>query len=309
MATTIRRSNNNDGLNVGNGTGFRIPPVVIVIVLSLCWNIFKAQIKNWYASTGTATSRSSSSGNDDGITLTDLLASGQVIPSSSSLDVISSGGLLVQSNFVQDPDLLEQFRNPQLWESCVSKSQQNQCQWLDLGATPSSVWEEMAIRIWNSHPTILSKKRDSDSDTSDTKVELAGYEYWCNIIRPHNPLEWHVDKDEVEFELSEMTNLKTPYMGAVWYGYPHQMAPSGEGYLEVLSYDPYQIPDPTELADLPHHVERIRPHYNRLVFLNVSQWHRVTPITSGARYTLAVNVWTQRPREPPETTTSTATAT
>ena len=122
--------------------------------------------------------------------------------------------------------------------------------------------------------------------------KLAGYEYWCNIVRPDSPLDWHVDKDEAEFSSHE--RLVTPYMGAVWYGFPHEF--TGGGHLEIFPFHPTTIPDPTIVRDIGDRVERISPHYNRLVFLNVSEWHRVAPITSGARYTLAVNVWKEKPK-------------
>ena len=42
-------------------------------------------------------------------------------------------------------------------------------------------------------------------------------------------------------------------------------------------------------------VERIEPLYNRMVWYNASHWHRVAPVTRGARFSLLVNLWKERP--------------
>jgi hypothetical protein len=175
----------------------------------------------------------------------------------------------------------------------------NRMSWLEWDAEPQTIWEELAVRIWNDH---FQKSKSND------KLVFAGYEYWCNIITPEAQLDWHVDKDEDVWE--QYTNadadadatqkedadlqegLKTPYMGAVYYGYPHVFT---GGHLELFPHHPRNVPDPRIYSH--EYRERVQAEYNRLVFLNVSEWHRVSPVLTGARYTLAVNVWKERPLE------------
>ena len=45
-----------------------------------------------------------------------------------------------------------------------------------------------------------------------------------------------------------------------------------------------------------HEAVAIKPIFNRVVIFNASKWHKVTPINSGKRYTLAVNANSHKPR-------------
>jgi hypothetical protein len=275
--------------------GRKILPALMALVLSLSINFFKARLKErgFFASP------------KETVTLTASSLTPQIQKPFNSEERFqermktlhqkqAGGGTRITSNFLQDADLLKQLSDPQLWQTCFHTNQ-NTVQWMDVGATPTNIWEELAVKIWEHHPLIQNQS-------------LAGYEYWCNIVTPESPLEWHVDKDEVVLEEStggsdEVNEaefvLSTPYMGAVYYGFPHAFT---GGYLELFPYSPHQVPDPTDLADLHDHVERFRADYNRLIILNVSEWHRVSPVTSGARYTLAVNVWKERPKSYPAAT-------
>jgi Rps23 Pro-64 3,4-dihydroxylase Tpa1-like proline 4-hydroxylase len=43
-------------------------------------------------------------------------------------------------------------------------------------------------------------------------------------------------------------------------------------------------------------VVAIEPIFNRMILFNASKWHKVTPITSGKRYSLAVNANSHKPK-------------
>jgi len=239
------------------------------------------------------------------------------------------GGLHIFSDFITDVDMLQELAIPTLWQLCAedyfdtknvinstNTKQGSRRGWLDFGATPDNLWEELSVQIWEHHPSVQT--------ASPTTGTFAGYEYWCNILQPTNHLNWHVDKDEDAYQKAckdptvgnPDAAAPNPYVGAVYYGYPHRLR---GGYLEILSGQDAQImdqpqeyyeqqmiqmaaavaansngDDKDEILFTPH-IERIEPIYNRLIWLNVSHWHRVAPITAGARFTFAVNLWKTKP--------------
>eukprot|EP00977_Amphora_coffeiformis_P011607 scaffold2782_cov182-Amphora_coffeaeformis.AAC.37 len=177
---------------------------------------------------------------------------------------------MIQSQYIQDEARLNELRDLTLWKECS----QADSFWMDAHQRPQNVWEELALEIWASRE--ISQK-------------AVGYEYWCNELEPDYPLTWHIDKDEILFKNKDI--LSTPTLGAVYYGYPHVVQ---GGYLEILKptgIDPIYV----HPENAGGQVERIYPEYNRLVILNVSGWHRVSPISFGQRYALAVNLWHTRP--------------
>jgi len=256
--------------------GIKIPPILLVLILSFGLSFVRARLKDW----GILAGRNNAVGGERPQEKVPI----DLLSSSSSANAM---GTQVLSDFLQDADVLAKLNDTHLWKDCTELNEDAML-WMDYGAAPKNIWEELAVKIWKSHPVIQQQLQEEEGAAT-----FAGYEYWCNMLRPEIPLNWHVDKDEILLEESENTQLKTPYMGSVLYGYPHQFT---GGYLEVFPSTPDKIPDPDHYADLADHVERIQARYNRLVFLNVSEWHRVTPLTSGTRYTLAVNLWKEKPR-------------
>lgn len=188
------------------------------------------------------------------------------------------GGIAVASNFVTEEDQLYRLASAREWAACV-KGTSDVRGWLDRFAFPTNLWEELALEIWKGHP-------------ATNTTSFSGYEYWCSISSKGDNPHWHVDREDGTTEL--------PIMGAYYYGYPHRFQ---GGYLEVLPIAPPANPrtyygDTTTKSasdDVYGRVERIEAQYNRLVWLNVSQWHRVSPIVSGTRFALGVNVWKERP--------------
>lgn len=186
----------------------------------------------------------------------------------------SLGRTAVINGFLKDEEEMRTLANPLIWEELFKDG----TKWMDSndGFKEYDIWQQLARRIWESNE--LAKN-------------IAGYEYWCNIVNTSVPLDWHVDKDEAAFQQEHQT-LKYPKMGAVFYGFPHSMR---GGYLELADAG---ILDqhPNEFGG---EIERIRAEYNRLVILNVTNWHRVSAITNvdGVRFTFAVNIWDEKPME------------
>mmetsp|Transcript_143 Transcript_143/g.239 ORF Transcript_143/g.239 Transcript_143/m.239 type:complete len:244 (-) Transcript_143:28-759(-) len=185
-------------------------------------------------------------------------------------EIFESSDISVIDSFVKDEELLKTLNDPSIWTECRDYSETIiGTRWWDGKSEPENVWEILAGKIWSSRP-------EADG--------ASGFEYWCNILEKDSPLAWHVDRDE------HMQNnqgvMRYPTMGAVFYGYPHTFE---GGYLETLNagvteVNPFELPENSP-------VPRVKAEYNRLVILNVTKWHRVSPVESGQRYTLAVNVW------------------
>lgn len=170
--------------------------------------------------------------------------------------------------FTFNTTLLNILNDAPLWDKC-SQGVKNQGGffWMDKDDAPGTVWEELAAQIWSE---------------SEYLSQAAGFEYWCNVLTPDIPLVWHQDKDE---QLAKQGEMVHPIMGAVWYGFPHVFE---GGDLQVLTTMEHYENDVAEL-------EAVEADYNRLVYLNVTHWHRVSPVTAGARVTFAVNIWKERP--------------
>jgi predicted 2-oxoglutarate/Fe(II)-dependent dioxygenase YbiX len=136
---------------------------------------------------------------------------------------------------------------------------------------------------WNS-PVDTVKKRLieyiwKDNSFLDLKG-IFGFEYWTGVYGPskeHKDLPTHFDKDELLYE--ETGKMVSPVMGTVFYPSP---IPFEGGYLEIDSKG-----EKTEV---------IQAKYNRLVIFPAGDLpHRVTPVLSGTRHAIAINLWNQVP--------------
>ena len=199
-------------------------------------------------------------------------------------------GTRIVSNLISDFSLLEKLADHRLWYQCYEETRGKNTYWLDYNAVPKTIFEKIAVNIWKNQP-ILRQLVAKNSQIEDDTPPVAGYEIWCNILTPQGPLDWHIDKDQIAFSSSQGMNVTTPYFGSVFYGFPHDF--SG-GFLELTTEDADSMPDATQDPD-PASIERIDAEYNRLVVFNASKFHRVSPIFSGTRVTLAVNLWKERP--------------
>lgn len=183
-------------------------------------------------------------------------------------------------NFVdlKDP-IVKRLQDKRLWEECNDGSQyeDGKYQWWDGKTEPKDIWQELAKRMWENRPEFN---------------DAIGFEYWCNIMEGGKTLPWHIDKDEDAY--SESYELVTPLKGSVYYGFDHDGKFDG-GKLWLIDA---QYEDNFELYETEWRDElvEIDANYNRVVYFNASLWHKVSTITSGARYTFAVNALDQIPR-------------
>jgi len=113
-------------------------------------------------------------------------------------------------------------------------------------------------------------------------ITLSGFEYWTGKYSPsdvdddsNDNLIMHYDKDEPHWQSTG--EIITPLMGSVFY--PKPMDIDG-GYLEIFSKGREMEP------------ERIEAKYNRLIIFPAGEHiHRVTTVTRGTRYAIAINLW------------------
>ena len=117
-------------------------------------------------------------------------------------------------------------------------------------------------------------------------ITLSGFEYWTGKYSPsdvndgqNDNLNLHYDKDEPHWQQSG--EVVIPLMGTVYY--PKPMDIDG-GFLEIFSNGPDKEP------------ERIEAKYNRLIIFPAGEYlHRVTKVTRGTRYAIAINLWSPPP--------------
>lgn len=125
--------------------------------------------------------------------------------------------------------------------------------------------------------------------------ELCGFEYWTRTFNQRQFLGPHVDEDTFRYAKTKI--LTGPQIGCVYYG-PETDTGNG-GFLEIY---PHKIDDYTENALESSHVgellvdiserERISCKPNRLIIFDAGHvLHGTTPMISGQRNVMIVNVW------------------
>jgi hypothetical protein len=142
---------------------------------------------------------------------------------------------------------------------------------------------------WNSEPrTVKQRLIDyiwADNCPINTKYSLSGFEYWTGIQTANpdmgfnNNLSGHYDKDEELFE--QTGQIVRPIIGTVYY--PEQEEFEG-GMLEIYTKGVDKAP------------EMIYAKPNRLIIFDAGKHiHTVTPVTSGTRKAIAINLWQSEP--------------
>lgn len=170
--------------------------------------------------------------------------------------------IIIDDFLSKDSTLFKAITADSLWESSLPYK------FMSMDTYSNDVWQKMVKHIW--------------AETSKFGIlpdYCAGIEYWSGIIHMNGntDLPWHYDKDE---HLHHTTGtIKTPYIGSVYYA--HSEIPDG-GFLEI---------------DRGGDIERIQPVPNRLIIFDSGTVHRVVPITSGLRRTLATNLWVEKPSD------------
>jgi|TARA_R110000744_G_scaffold88486_3_gene172529 hypothetical protein len=150
---------------------------------------------------------------------------------------------------------------------------------------------------WNSEPNTIKKRlievmwkyhSPHDFPRYESITGLVGFEYWTGVYgdgHPNTALGSHLDKDE-EHWLATGGNdggeVHIPVMGTIFYPKQHDF---DGGFLEIHSKHYDKEP------------ERIAAKYNRLVLFEAGEHlHRVSEVTNGVRYAIAVNLWQTEPK-------------
>tara|TARA_B110000503_G_scaffold74614_1_gene115147 strand:+ start:116 stop:691 length:576 start_codon:yes stop_codon:yes gene_type:complete len=178
--------------------------------------------------------------------------------------------IVVIDNFIKDENLLREIRDDKSFFSDPGVYY-----WWDgwWNNKATSTKQKLIDYIW------------SDNCPLSQAMSIRGFEYWTGIQTANtemgfnNNLGNHYDKDETLF--AETGEIVTPSMGTVYY--PEQSKFEG-GMLEIY----------TEGVDKAPEVVYAKP--NRLVIFDAGKYvHAVTPVTSGIRKAIAINLWLTEP--------------
>jgi hypothetical protein len=172
--------------------------------------------------------------------------------------------MLVCDGFLKDADLIGQLRNKNLWQRVPSYN------WWDgwWRSSPASPVEKTIQNIW---------------ERQIAESEIAGFEYWFNILTNEANLKWHRDCDEGLRR--RKGHCVSPVIGSVYYVIVRDVI---GGFMELSDKDSLIELEASEL-------HRIRPVENRLVVFNPSFWHQVSRLARGIRVASQVNLWTEKP--------------
>ena len=138
---------------------------------------------------------------------------------------------------------------------------------------PKSTQQELVKHIWGIHCAY------PDS------FQVNGFEYWTGVYgdgHPNTDLGQHYDKDEKHWLETGGENggeVLKPMMGTIYYPVEHSF---DGGFLEIYSNGTDKDP------------ERIDAKFNRLIIFDAGEHlHRVTQVSNGVRYAIAINLWAQ----------------
>jgi len=174
--------------------------------------------------------------------------------------------MIVIDDFIKDQSLLDRVAQDETFFS-----QNGQYMWWYgwWNSPATSLKKELIQYIWGEH-------------SPHTPIGCVGFEYWTGIYSQEDEkdeLRMHFDKDEYLWDTEG--ELVTPIIGTVFY--PMEQDIDG-GYLEIFSKGQDNEP------------ERIEAKYNRLVIFPAGEYpHRVTKVTRGTRYAIAINLWDVEP--------------
>lgn len=151
--------------------------------------------------------------------------------------------------------------------------------WWD--SEPKTNRQRVIERIW----------RDSDL-IPFPEDEILGFEYWVRTFSTGQYLARHVDEDT--FMYSDTRWFQGPRIGCVWYGFSE----ADGGFLEIHEsgisegFDKLEAENTAALISPPERRERIAYRPDRLVIFDAGhRLHETTPIISGVKQVMVVNVW------------------
>ena len=208
--------------------------------------------------------------------------------------------ITVVDGFLDDDiDLKHRVQNDTLWRACdtiTSAAAATSTRFWYYKGDPRNVFEELAYKIYRDTPQW---------------DEAVSFEYWCNIIEQgqgtfgeHLEHPWHTDRDEDV--LAKEKKFVTPLMGSVLYGFNEEFEGGAFHMIDSVPYmrgtkerAPTDECHPTEGMCLtnPHLFDgdspadhlRVQATFNRLIYADVSHFHKVDRVRRGKRYALAVN--------------------
>ena len=151
--------------------------------------------------------------------------------------------------------------------------------WNGWWRSPADTTAKMLIEaIWR--PNMPCEERDT-----------VGFEYWARTFEVGQNLPAHIDEDT--FEYAETKILNGPHWGSVYY--PHTNTGVEGGFLEIHKT---VVPNGTQdgLEGIHHSPieerERIACTPNRLVMFDAGHTvHGTTPVITGKRSVLVINLW------------------
>lgn len=124
--------------------------------------------------------------------------------------------------------------------------------------------------------------------------EILGFEYWTRTFLPGQFLARHVDEDT--FMYSDVRWFHGPRIGCVWYGFSDATG----SFLEIHENGINEGPEKLESENTAKFIspmerrERIAYKPDRLVIFDAGhRLHETTPIESGVKQVIVVNVWHQ----------------
>lgn len=175
--------------------------------------------------------------------------------------------MIIIDNFILDQDLLDRINNDDSFMGSNARYMWWDGWWNNEAKT---IKQELIQYIWR------------DNCPLSDKLSISGFEYWTGTYgegKGVTSLDYHFDKDELHWERTGGNNggeVVRPVIGTVFY--PKPMDIDG-GYLEIHSRGDDEV-------------ERIEAKYNRLVIFDAGNHrHRVTEVTRGIRYAIAINLW------------------
>jgi len=183
--------------------------------------------------------------------------------------------MIIVDDFIKDESLLEELGND---ETFFEKNGEYMW-WGGPWTSPASTLKQRLVEeIWiKNSPWDFPRYRP---------FRISGFEYWTGTHSSdelddgyNDYLNMHFDKDEPKWDRDK--ELSVPIMGTVFY--PRSMDIDG-GYLEIFS------------KGMDSEPERIQAKHNRLIIFPAGRYaHRVTPVTRGTRYAMAINLWESPP--------------
>ena len=171
--------------------------------------------------------------------------------------------MVILDNFITDQSLLDRIDNDDNF----------------FGPNGDFMWWD---GWWNSKANTLKKKLIEYiwcTNSPDRAHDISGFEYWTGVYgedKPNKNLGSHFDKDELHFK--KTGEVISPIRGTIFYPIHSQFE---GGYLEI---------------GCEGKTERIVAKSNRLIIFDAGyDLHRVTEVTKGTRYAIAINLWKSPP--------------